>query len=158
LRKGGSQQVQPARVVRFSFPADVNLLSTVRIFVVGILKQSGYAEESVNDIELSADEAVTNVVEHAYQYDPKKSLTVELVMEKDLLRIIIRDQGKPFDPRPDGSVDLDRHINERRTGGLGRFLIGSFMDNVDYQRENNENVLTMTKKISRKEVAGERKI
>ena len=155
LRKGNSQHAQPPRVVRFSVPADVNLLSAVRSFIVGVLRQSGYNEDSVNDIELCADEAVTNVVEHAYQYDPKKVFTVELVMEKEVLRIIVRDQGKPFDPRAQGQVDLEQHINERRTGGLGRFLIGSFMDSVDYQRENNENVLTMTKKLSRREGASE---
>lgn len=155
LRKGGHQNVQPARVVRFSFPADVNLLSAARVFLVSVLRQSGYSEDAVSDIELCADEAVTNVVEHAYQYDPKKSLTVEVVMEKEVLRIIVRDQGKPFDPRHKGEVDLDRHISERRTGGLGRFLIGSFMDEVDYQRDNNDNVLTMTKKLSRNDATAE---
>jgi anti-sigma regulatory factor (Ser/Thr protein kinase) len=52
-------------------------------------------------------------------------------------------------------VDLERHINERRTGGLGRFLIESFMDSVDYQRQDNENVLTMTKKLRRREIGSE---
>jgi anti-sigma regulatory factor (Ser/Thr protein kinase) len=153
LRKGSSQQSQPPRTVRCVFPADVNLLSAVRVFVVSVLKQSGYAEDSVNDIELCADEAVTNVVEHAYQYDPKKSLSVELVMGQGELRIIIRDQGKPFDPRETQKIDLDQHIHERRTGGLGRFLIGSFMDSVDYARENGDNVLTLVKKIARKDTA-----
>jgi serine/threonine-protein kinase RsbW len=158
LRKGTTQQVSTPRVVRFSVPADVNLLAAVRIFIVSILKQSGYPDDSVGDIELCADEAVTNVVEHAYQYDPKKSLTVEVVMERELLSIIVRDQGKPFDPRGSGEVDLERHINERRTGGLGRFLIESFMDSVDYQRQDNENVLTMTKKLSRREIGTEGKV
>jgi anti-sigma regulatory factor (Ser/Thr protein kinase) len=156
LRKGAGGQAQPPRLVRFSFPADVNLLGAARSFVVNVLRHSGYPEDSVGDIELCADEAVTNVVEHAYQYDPKKSLTVELVMERETLRIIVRDQGKPFDPRG-SQVDLDKHISERRTGGLGRFLIGSFMDQVDYQRENGENVLTMTKKITREDAAAEAK-
>jgi len=157
LRKGAGGQAQPPRIVRFSVPADVNLLTPARQFVVAVLRQSGYPEDSVGDIELCADEAVTNVVEHAYQYDSKKSLSVELCMEKEVLRITVRDQGKPFDPRSQGPVDLDQHISERRTGGLGRFLIGSFMDSVDYQRENNENVLTMTKKISRDDAAKEGK-
>jgi anti-sigma regulatory factor (Ser/Thr protein kinase) len=54
-------------------------------------------------------------------------------------------------------VDLDQHIAERRTGGLGRFLIGSFMDRVDYVREGNENVLSMSKKLARHEMGGEAK-
>lgn len=154
LRKGNRSQSLPPRVVRFSVPADVNLLSAVRVFLVGVLVQSGYPEDAVADIELSADEAVTNVVEHAYQYDPKRSLTVELHMERDALRIIVRDQGRPFDPRTSGEVDLEKHINERRTGGLGRFLIGSFMDSVDYERQDNENVLTMVKKMNRSVTRG----
>jgi anti-anti-sigma factor len=156
LRRGNSQQLSPPRVVRFSIPADVNLLAAARNFIVHTLKNSGYSDESVGDLELCADEAITNVVEHAYQYDPKKTLSVELHMEKESLRITVRDQGKPFDPRSDKPVDLDKHISERKTGGLGRFLIGSFMDEVDYKREENENVLSMLKKLHRAE-AGEAK-
>jgi anti-sigma regulatory factor (Ser/Thr protein kinase) len=155
LRKGTRAAAQPPRVVGFSIPADVNLLSAARVFIVNVLRNSGYPEDSVGDIELCADEAITNVVEHAYQYDPKKSLSVELSMEKEALRITVRDQGKPFDPRSkEGDVDLDKHISERRTGGLGRFLISSFMDEVDYRRENNDNVLTMLKKLERREAEG----
>jgi anti-anti-sigma factor len=155
LRKGSSQAAGPPRAVRFSFPADVNLLSPARVFITQTLRQSGYPEESVGDIELCADEAITNVVEHAYQYDPRKSLTVELEMGKEELRIVIRDQGKPFDPRQDAKVDIDRHISERRTGGLGRFLMSTFMDSVEYRREDSENVLVMLKRIHRKEGASE---
>jgi anti-anti-sigma factor len=152
LRKSGVGSVQPPRLVRFSFPADVNLLSPVRVFIVNTLRGSGYPEDAVNDIELCADEAVTNVVEHAYGYDPKKSLTVELVMDKESLKIVVRDQGRAFEPKgASGEVDLEKHIAERRTGGLGVYLMNSFMDSVDYQRVENENVLTMTKRISRRE-------
>jgi len=73
-------------------------------------------------------------------------------MERETLKIVVRDQGKAFEPRKaSGDVDLEKHISERRTGGLGVYLMNSFMDSVDYQRIDNENVLTMTKRISRKE-------
>lgn len=154
LRKGAAHRAAESRMVRCSFPADVNLLSTVRIFLAHVLKQSGYPEDAVGDIELCADEAVTNVVEHAYQYDPRYSVTLEIVMEPKRLTLRVRDQGKPFDPRGRDRVDLDQHIAERRTGGLGVYLMHTFMNKVDYRREGQENVLELVKDIEAKPRSG----
>jgi len=70
-----------------------------------------------------SDEAITNVVEHAYQYDARRNVSVELLLEKAQLRVLIRDNGDAFTPGQVPVVDLDRHIAERRTGGLGVHLM-----------------------------------
>jgi len=36
---------------------------------------------------------------------------------------------------------------ERDIGGLGVFLVKKLMDNVTYARDNNKNILVMTKKV-----------
>jgi serine/threonine-protein kinase RsbW len=46
-------------------------------------------------------------------------------------------------------VDLEQHIAERRTGGLGVHLMHAMMDAVDYRREDGQNVLVLTKKAAR---------
>jgi anti-sigma regulatory factor (Ser/Thr protein kinase) len=129
-----------------AFPADVNLLAAVRSFMVAVLKEHGYGTELINDLEMAADEAVTNVVEHAYLYDNRKTVTVELDLERTGVRVKIKDQGQAFNPLQAGPVDLDQHVAERRTGGLGVHLMQSLMDGVDYRREDGFNVLTLTKK------------
>ena len=57
--------------------------------------------------------------------------------------IEIRDRGIPFDVDSHSDPDLDANITERKVGGLGIFLIRKMADQVQYQREGEENVLTL---------------
>jgi anti-anti-sigma factor len=148
LKAGQRGAPLPPKVLSLTLPADVNLLAAVRGFITTVLREYGYGHELVNDLELAADEAVTNVVEHAYQYDVRKSLTLELRLEKDRVQVLVKDQGQPYQPTVQ-SVDLEQHIAERRTGGLGVHLMHAMMDAVDYRREDGQNVLVLTKKAAR---------
>jgi serine/threonine-protein kinase RsbW len=147
LKVGHRGAPPPPKRVSVSMPADVNLLGALRAFFVTILREHGYGQEMINDLELSTDEAVTNVVEHAYQYDTRKAVFVEMTMEKGQVVVKIKDQGQAFNPLQADPVNLDKHIAERRTGGLGMHLMQTLMDSVDYRREDDYNVLTLTKKV-----------
>ncbi len=146
LRKGGGSSA-PARSLQVNFPADVNILSNVRSFVTGILKEEGYGEEFINDVEMAADEAITNVVEHAYEYDASKTIGLRLTLEKKKLTLLIRDTGRAFDPASLPDVDLENHVKERKTGGLGRFLMKTLMDSVEYASGPDGNTLLMVKQV-----------
>ena len=145
LKAGHRGTPPPPKTVSLTIPADANLLGALRGFLTTILREHGYSNDVINDLELAADEAVTNVVEHAYQYDARRSLTVEMQMDRTQVRVLVKDQGEAFEPQSP-TVDLDQHIAERRTGGLGVHLIHTMMDSVDYRREEGSNVLILTKK------------
>jgi len=146
LKAGHRGTPPPPKTVSLTIQADANLLGALRDFLTTVLREYGYTDDVVNDIELAADEAVTNVVEHAYQYDTRRSLTVEMQMDRQQVRVLVKDQGEAFTPKTP-QVDLDQHIAERRTGGLGVHLIHTMMDSVDYRREEGSNVLILTKKV-----------
>ena len=67
----------------------------------------------------------------------------------ELLTIIFRDQGVPFNPldRPDPDITLS--AEDRSIGGLGIFLTKKYMDSIEYRYEGDENILTMKKMILR---------
>jgi anti-sigma regulatory factor (Ser/Thr protein kinase) len=44
-------------------------------------------------------------------------------------------------------VDVDEYVATRSVGGFGIHLIRNYMDEVDYQRTNGQNVLTMKKNL-----------
>lgn len=148
LKPGRRDQAPPSKSVKVEIPADVNLLAGLRVFVTTMLKEHGYNSDLINDLELAADEAVTNVIEHAYRYDARRSFSVELQMDKAAARVVIRDSGEPFVPSQAPKVDLDQHIAERRTGGLGVHLMHTMMDAVEHRRENEQNVLILTRKAA----------
>jgi serine/threonine-protein kinase RsbW len=146
LKVGTRGAPLPPKRVKIEVPADVNLLAAARNFVTAILREHGVPNEVVNDVELAADEAVTNVIEHAYQYDARRSIGLELLLEKSQLKVLIRDNGEEFTPAQAPAVDLDQHIAERRTGGLGVHLMHQLMDSVVHRREGDENVLELSKR------------
>jgi anti-anti-sigma factor len=146
LKAGTRGAPTPPKRLKVEMPADVNLLGVTRVFITAALREHGVPVDVVNDVELAVDEAVTNVVEHAYQYDSRRTYSLELLMEKGLLRTLIRDSGEAFEPKALPPVDLEQHVAERRTGGLGVHLMNQLMDKVERRRENNENVLELVKR------------
>ena len=66
--------------------------------------------------------------------------------EKQLI-FLLTDKGASFDPTQVEEVDITLPIEERPIGGLGIFLIRSIMNEISYQRIDNENRLIMKKDI-----------
>ena len=57
------------------------------------------------------------------------------------------DKGVQFDPLKKPDPDITLSAEEREIGGLGIFITKKTMDKVTYAYENDENILTMNKKI-----------
>ena len=102
-------------------------------------------------LRLVCDELVVNVVDYAYPDGKEGYLDVEIERDPSMLTIRFRDGGVPFNPLDRDMPDTTKPLEERRIGGLGIFLVIKKMDEVNYEYVNNENVLTIKKKISNEE-------
>ena len=60
----------------------------------------------------------------------------------------LKDKGKPFNPTAQAEADTISGLEERQIGGLGIHLIRNIMDQMEYRREADSNVLIMTKNIN----------
>ncbi|MEW6515980.1 MAG: ATP-binding protein [candidate division FCPU426 bacterium] len=148
LKHGYIQGLKHVKHLEFRIPSDVNYLNHVRNFIVGITSEENLDAETISQIEMALDESLANVVEHAYSYDPYQEIHVEAWLYPDRLEIALRDYGKSFDSAKTPLPDLKRHLAERKVGGLGRYLIAQFMDEVDYRSGDNINELRMVKRFS----------
>ena len=61
------------------------------------------------------------------------------------MTIQFRDWGKPFDPLAREDADITLSAEDRKIGGLGIYMVKNSMDDVRYQYENGQNVLTIRK-------------
>jgi anti-sigma regulatory factor (Ser/Thr protein kinase) len=59
------------------------------------------------------------------------------------LIIEIIDSGMPFDMTSLPNPDITSDISERKIGGVGVFLIKKMVDEVQYRRENDQNILSL---------------
>jgi anti-sigma regulatory factor (Ser/Thr protein kinase) len=133
-------------------PNETKHLATVRQAVMEVLELSPFDVKTRNKIVVAVDEALANVVEHAYQGKPG---VIDLVfaIDVDHLLVMIRDNGVRFDPGEGGlksSIDIQHHIKLGLKGGLGMFLMRQIMDEVAYRHETPwMNELVMIKKFQR---------
>jgi serine/threonine-protein kinase RsbW len=110
-------------------------LVTVREFVSQAAVASGFSEEEVSKIALAVDEACTNVIKHAYQYDAKKKILITVKNTNNEFEVSIVDNGKQFDPRKITTPDMKEYLSSFKRGGLGVVLMKKMMDKVEYNIE-----------------------
>jgi len=131
-------------------PSSTQNLALIRDFVTSVGKQAGLPEMEISQLELAVDEACANVIEHAYEHDSTREVTIRAVFDDETLRIEVVDTGKGFDPAQVPQADLDKLVAARKSGGLGMRLIKRLMDEVSYEIvPGQKNELRMTKRIKK---------
>ena len=129
-----------------SFPASLEKLYDMLLFVKEQAMAAGFNDTHVSKIELAAEEALVNIISYGYP-NSKGDIDISCNLpERKGIRIIIKDQGIPYNPLIDAKkFDPLLSKNGKSVGGYGVHFILKIMDKVDYTRENNSNVLTLVK-------------
>lgn len=111
-----------------------------------------FQEPESRAIVRSVDEALANIIRHAYQ--ERRGLPIEVSCRRlwktreaeapSGLEIVLADSGAAVDPRKMKS----RALEELRPGGLGLHFIKQSMDVVEFSRKNGKNVLRLVKYLA----------
>lgn len=97
-------------------------------------------------LALAIEEAVTNVIGHAFAgVAPPHLINVRLDITPQSFIAEIVDNGRPFDPTSVPPPDLSLPIEQRTPGGLGIHLMRSMVDRVRYRRSGGKNRLRLEK-------------
>ena len=140
------------RTFALHVPSSTENLSMIRDFVRSIGTQSGMSDMDVARLELAVDEACSNVMEHAYNSDTTKEVSIRATVDDTAVQIWVIDTGKGFDPAAVKQSKLEELISAKRTGGLGMQLMKSFMDEVHYEMVPGvKNELKMVKRFKNSE-------
>lgn len=136
---------KPIRLRILSVPAH---LPVVRAATERICDLVGFDRECAGRIVLSVDEALTNVIKHAYDGAEDKPIDIELTPLGECsprgLRISLRDYGRVVDQ---GEI-RSRDLAEVRPGGLGVHIMTQCMDTIDYRRpDDGGTLLIMVKRL-----------
>ena len=129
-----------------TFPAKFDYLDEIRDFVGEQARVSGFSERDIYSIQLAADEAATNIIEHACDGIVDASFELTCDFKNDRLVITFFDHGKSFDPSKVAQPDIKADLFDRKIGGLGIFLMRKLMDEVRYEITVSGNLLTLVKR------------
>jgi sigma-B regulation protein RsbU (phosphoserine phosphatase) len=132
-------------LLQYRFPASTSRLGDVRKRLTEFLSAFGPSKSFVRFVVLAVNEAVANIIQHAYGDDDSGDiiLEVEQVGERLLFRLTDFARRKPnlAEIRP-------RDLDDVRPGGLGWHIINEVMDEVKVlEGDGWTNVLQMTKKL-----------
>ena len=109
------------------------------------LNCSGKAHRKIN---VALDELLNNIASYAY---PKETGSVTVQMryneESETVSITLIDSGAAYNPLEKADPDVTLVAEDRPIGGLGILMVKKKMDGMEYRRENNQNILTIHKRI-----------
>lgn len=111
----------------------------------GVLSMLAFADEVEQHNQLSFEQSYmlrlvieeigTNIVKYGYPLGAPGVIQLQCVYDQGLLRVIIRDRGRPFDPREYPDPDMSTDITSRPVGGLGLFLVRESVDDLEYYHD-----------------------
>lgn len=132
------------------FSAQIESLRPILSFIDRGIREVVHDPLTEMKILLAAEEAVVNVVQYAYpeQVDGTLGVAYDVDDAHTYFKVILEDQGIPFNPIQRGGVRLPNFSQIARgweLGGCGIFLILEMMDQVEYHRFEQTNQLILTK-------------
>lgn len=108
--------------------------------------ECGVAAEIGFKMTLALEEAVMNVITHAFEgLGSPHRIIVRLDITPAMLAAEVVDNGHPFDPTAAPDPDLSLPIEQRHPGGLGIHLMRGMMDRLEYRRSEGHNILRLEK-------------
>jgi len=133
--------------MKLEFLSRSNNESFSRVVVAAFAAQLDPTLEEISDIKTAVSEAVTNSIIHGYEYK-EGLITIEATIDKDLIEIIIKDEGKGIDNIEQAMEPFFTSKPDLERSGMGFTVMETFMDSL--QVESNEGkgtIVKMTKKI-----------
>ena len=129
---------------KIRLPAKIENLKRLIQFVLDCAKSQGFTKKRIQEIELATEEALVNIFNYAYPDKHNGEVEVRCKLDDNIrFTLQILDNGIPFDIQSISKPDLTENISERKIGGLGILLIRNMVDEVQYRRDGESNILTL---------------
>ncbi len=143
---------KPGLLLDVVLVSDPHLLSVVRAAVERLTELSGFSPPECRSITRAVDEAVANVIRHAYDNRPNQRIEVCCKrvygmlkgQRREGLEIQLLDKGSPFDRKKLTARSLD----EVKPGGLGLHFMRDSMDIMQHRRVKGVNQLRLVKYLN----------
>ena len=136
-----------ATTMRQTFDLGPGLTPRVQVWLEAILEGWQLPADTIIEMNLVAEEIVTNVQKYA-GLAADQLLESVVTFEAGTLKLEVRDPGPRFDPLKEGHrSELGADIDSAEIGGLGVHLITQLTDRQSYQRDDGYNVLRVEKDI-----------
>lgn len=132
---------------KLTVSATIDSLKIITEFVVNLAKSANLDKKKIYKLRLAIDELATNIINYGYpEINSQGEIVLESKITENFVEFKIIDQGIAFDPNTKVESELqtiDIPLEERQIGGLGIFLAFDGVDELSYERINDQNINTL---------------
>lgn len=129
-----STLLEPAQF-RLEIPSQTRYLNLVTGLAKRAALVAGLDEATAAKVSIAVDEAVTNVILHAYDGEGNHRVELEVRFTAMALEVHIWHTGRAIRTEDLALPDPGEYIRHPRKGGLGLLLMSRFMDAVDFSTD-----------------------
>ncbi len=115
--------------------SEFSYLGTVADFIAKATEACGLNDKAAYNVQMAVDEAVTNVIEHAYSGRTDGRIEISCEQRGREFIVDIQDYGKPFDASKIPVPRVKGPLSRRSIGGLGIFFMKKLMDRVEFSSD-----------------------
>ncbi|WP_296699520.1 ATP-binding protein [Algoriphagus sp.] len=126
--------------IKISIPSLIENIKIIESFIDNARENFEINDDIYGNIMISVTECISNAIIHGNQHDKNKLVHLELLIEDELLRFVIEDEGPGFDMNQ--LKDPTEPENIEKTGGRGIFLIKHLTDEVKFEEDGRKTVLS----------------
>ena len=127
--------------IRLRVPEEHNQLGDLVAALDGVLAREGVAPGVAHDVQLVAEEVVSNALEYGRIEGRQHEISVGIGISGSLITLEFRDDCVAFNPLERPAPDLDAALHDRPIGGLGVHLIRELAEEVAYSHDEGQNIL-----------------
>lgn len=135
-----------SKKVIFELKNDLAELSRLNKSIEEFAESNHLSADILFALNLSLEEIVTNVISYGYDDDDDHKILVRIQFSNGEVIVEVEDDGAPFNPLEADEPDIDKPLEDRQIGGLGIHLVKNYMDDLEYKRTGDKNILMMKKK------------
>ncbi|MDP4223203.1 MAG: ATP-binding protein [Bacteroidota bacterium] len=100
-----------------------------------ITNSIGINQDNYGKILVATLEAVNNAITHGNKANPQKLVDVEIVVEKNEMKVTVTDEGSGFNPASIPDPTMPENIEE--LSGRGVFLMKKLADSIGFNEKGN---------------------
>lgn len=125
--------------IELRFASDPANLAAAREAIERLALAGGLDATSTGEVGLSVNEALANVMRHAYSGASDRPIDISAWWQDDALYVTIRDWGSGINPE----AQPEKRHNPLKPGGLGLICIRKLMDEIIFTPQPDGMLLTM---------------
>lgn len=124
---------------------DIKKMEEFEAFIEDCLKEGQISKKTILKMQMAADEIFSNICHYSGATEVTLGVRTEETAEGRNAVLCFTDDGIPFNPLEKADPNVEEVLEERKTGGLGIYLVKKQMDRISYTYEDGRNRLTIYK-------------